>query len=788
MRAAGFRERALSTPRLLLLRRFLTSSSPLTRLLRLLAVCPVCLEPGVLADPAALSCGHVFCWTCLSRCGLAGLATCPICRAGVTVDPVAACIDALLGGTSRKYDPRARGAPTPPPLPTIEERGTDEGSGSDEMSRAAGEDDVSAGEDAGDGAREDGAREDGAGDGSGDGEVETAVVGLWTALPSPRTPPASPTRVPSHPPTPPAPCTPPLPPTPPPAPATPPAKSLAAPPVALPPLPTAAEEGASAASDGEALLPADTVASPRRQLTCLSWNVAAISFPLAASPLAVALGLLAFQDWSDPYADVPLDAQSARARCRYAQQAEYIRRSGADLVLLQEVSGKATLDALLTNLGGSYVADYVPRAPQLSALAVYLLLVLNLSLVQFAIFEVLASSLPPTALMAALLPPSATARYAFVVLLVACRWRHSVITQYLLGSIAGQLIVLRRAASPLATSVDHVHFEPFGGAPQLPTPRRHARAREVFEAWPLRGGGGGGLGGGGSGSGGAVAVDSTPGGDESKPAVVVKAAAEDVPEARAAATAALASKVPPLGARALRGFFALRPRGVLKASVRLSSTAARGEAAGVDGLLTLLNTHLPHLSENGEVVRTCAELTRTASAKGIALFAGDLNPIAELPIRTQFGPIFEAGAHLAGSSTPPPADTPSPPPPQCHLTWDVRQPLVRGKSADPHLQLDYIFLAQPKDATAQPKDASPSPPAYDASPPRPPPPPAEDCSAAGSDGRVRGGALRRRRARVALARVARSKVDLSRREAFFVPGAPLSDHIGLLATLDVTVG
>ena len=43
-------------------------------------MCPVCLEPGLLADPATLTCGHVFCWSCLSKCAEAGHGSCPVCR------------------------------------------------------------------------------------------------------------------------------------------------------------------------------------------------------------------------------------------------------------------------------------------------------------------------------------------------------------------------------------------------------------------------------------------------------------------------------------------------------------------------------------------------------------------------------------------------------------------------------------------------------------------------------------------------------------------------------------
>ena len=73
------------------------------------------------------------------------------------------------------------------------------------------------------------------------------------------------------------------------------------------------------------------------ELTVLSWNLCAIAHPFKAPTPTLALGVLLGCDWSDVDGDVPLDAQGPRARRRWLQQAEYIRSSRADLVMLQVI-------------------------------------------------------------------------------------------------------------------------------------------------------------------------------------------------------------------------------------------------------------------------------------------------------------------------------------------------------------------------------------------------------------------------------------------------------------------
>mmetsp|Transcript_3684 Transcript_3684/g.11120 ORF Transcript_3684/g.11120 Transcript_3684/m.11120 type:complete len:631 (+) Transcript_3684:36-1928(+) len=421
------------------------------------------------------------------------------------------------------------------------------------------------------------------------------------------------------------------------------------------PLPTAAEEAAAAKRlEAEGGSAAGSGGGGGGELRVLTWNLAAICFPFKAPSWQIALGVLLGLDWADSCGDVALDAQSSRAKARWAQQAAYIRSSSADLVLLQEVSGKATLRALLGALP-DYEAAYVPWRPTYFAVQLFALAVLLVASAKLLLLEAFcaAAALPLP------LPAHPLARLVLIAAVCATRWRHSAVTQYLLGSIAGQLVVLRRRGSPASAFV-HTAFDAFVDACSAET------------SSPLK---------------------------------------------QPVGAASPAVKLPAWQSWLLGQFFRLRPRGVQEVVVAL----AQGDVPACR--LTLLNTHLPHLSSNSTLVRYLARRIHAAAAATSCIFSGDLNPDKGKPLRSQFGAIFQCGATL-GEET------------GALVTWDTANPLIRGKKCNPDadMQLDFCFLHQPNE-------------------PRP--------------------------------LLSRMRSSLLRREAFFLPGAPLSDHIGILTTFEL---
>ena len=429
--------------------------------------------------------------------------------------------------------------------------------------------------------------------------------------------------------------------------------------------------------------------------------------------------MLLWQDWTDLFADLPILTDTARGTARLWQQADYIRSSAADLVLLQEVSGKRTLEVLLQRLGGEYEASYVAQRPTAFAIGIFGLAVALLAAAQLAFVELAFAALALAPVGSPLL------RFAALALAVIARWRHSVVAQYLLGSIAGQLVVLRRRRSALAAAVVETRFEAFinacsaagatvgdGSSASGAQPKKRVRFSDAPDADAV-------------------------GADDAAPPTQTECASY--------------ASMPHWQAQLLSMFFCLRPRGVQEVSVRL------GAADGSDSALTLLNTHLPHLTNNSAVVECCARRISSAAAVHPTVFSGDLNPDTSLPIQSQFAAIFESGANPAPSSTG-----------HALITWDQHNPLINGKPTEPSVdvQLDFLFIKQPCPDAASERSGSPTTPmALPKSPrdmaakaPFTAPPPR---------------------------RIDRAVSTLLRSDAFFVAGAPLSDHIGILTTLEI---
>lgn len=64
--------------------------------------CPICLDSAV-KSPISLSCGHIFCWSCLSKAAEHQFHSCPLCRKEQSIDPRDYEIDGLLKRFKRAY-------------------------------------------------------------------------------------------------------------------------------------------------------------------------------------------------------------------------------------------------------------------------------------------------------------------------------------------------------------------------------------------------------------------------------------------------------------------------------------------------------------------------------------------------------------------------------------------------------------------------------------------------------------------------------------------------------------
>lgn len=474
----------------------------------------------------------------------------------------------------------------------------------------------------------------------------------------------------------------------------------------------------------------------------LTFNVAAICFPLHAHPSIVLLGVLLLQDWSDPFSDVPLDAGGARAAARWAQQAEYIRSSRADVVLLQEVSSTATVRALLSHLGDSYTAHYARRAPSAVGLSLWVLAHLLLAAMQLVLLEGIAMPLLHPSVVA--LSGGLLGRYVLVMLVGMLRWRHSCVTQYLMGDVGGQLVTLCSTSSSAfdADAPCVVGFEPFNrlhtferfagqaGAPRPPHRRRQivdepfvfssqaaerasrARRRTVLDHWRAEDG------------------------DHAAPAAAARSGRNDE---RSCTPGLEELSTPGL----LEVFFSLTPRGLLRTRLPLRRGA---------GQVTIMNTHLPHLTDNKRLLEAIASQIGNAGRRGAVIFGGDLNTLPSPDASVQLAPLLQADCKLPGASGQP-----------CN-TWDLSQPLTRVTCETSRtMQLDYLLTRSQGDVSARHRRHMPS-----------------KLAVIDESRRTRQVSTRQTTFHEV------SHAQLHRPEACFTPGAPLSDHTGLLLTVMIT--
>lgn len=392
-----------------------------------------------------------------------------------------------------------------------------------------------------------------------------------------------------------------------------PAARLPAPLGAAAPPPAAAETVRSIATTT-----ADATAGPLRVMT---WNVCAIAFPFTAPTALLLAGALLGCSWHDVAHDTSLLPLDRTGRPRLTQQAKYIVSSGADVVFLQEVCGRATLDELmrhLTPLG--YEASYARRAPSVVAVVSWVVLCLAVAATQLLVLvEPAARLLVAPHALAWLGGPTVAGmllRWLGLAAVFALRWRDSLPAQFLLGSIAGQLVMLRRiGCATLASELMIEEFVPFDYAFMGRAGRRSSGASSSCSAPAC------------SSASCSASVGSSSSSSSSSDAVSSGAgdgnAEHEEPAWRTPAV--------------LQGLFSLRARGVLRARVPV-----RG-ADGEWGVLRLLTTHLPHCTDNTRLMRGLAAYTREAARDAHVVLGGDWNSLPDTPVNEQLAPLLGTG-------------------------------------------------------------------------------------------------------------------------------------------------
>ena len=171
----------------------------------------------------------------------------------------------------------------------------------------------------------------------------------------------------------------------------------------------------------------------------LTWNACAISFPLHIHPVKFGVGLLFGCWWHDWQCDVPMQLDQNQAR--FARQAEYIRQSGADLVLLQEVLSTSMLQGLMRHLE-DFDHCYLKSSPKPAARLLWMTFLAIVALLQCLLIQLPLYVIRGTATESTWLWFS----FCWMVLaaILALRWWNSVAAHFLLGDVAGQLVALRR--------------------------------------------------------------------------------------------------------------------------------------------------------------------------------------------------------------------------------------------------------------------------------------------------------------------------------------------------------
>lgn len=166
----------------------------------------------------------------------------------------------------------------------------------------------------------------------------------------------------------------------------------------------------------------------RRKIKVMTWNICSLTFPLHISFVEFALTLIftGIFKTSNTY-DVPLYISEERIKI----QADFIRQSNSDVVLLQEVLNEKTLKYI-----SAFLPEFTPVycTKKMSGLnvIVYGLCVIFIAGLQFYIFK-------------SMLSVNINSNFLFVVLLFNFwSWRDSTLSAFLCGCVEGQLAILTK--------------------------------------------------------------------------------------------------------------------------------------------------------------------------------------------------------------------------------------------------------------------------------------------------------------------------------------------------------
>eukprot|EP00930_Biecheleria_cincta_P099143 TRINITY_DN9078_c0_g1_i1.p1 TRINITY_DN9078_c0_g1~~TRINITY_DN9078_c0_g1_i1.p1 ORF type:complete len:434 (-),score=95.56 TRINITY_DN9078_c0_g1_i1:367-1668(-) len=309
----------------------------------------------------------------------------------------------------------------------------------------------------------------------------------------------------------------------------------------------------------------------------MTWNICSLAFPFHIHPAKFAAGLVLGFLWHDQDCDVALQLHN---QSRAVQQADYIRASGADLVLLQEVLSTLVVKSLQQQLCAEYDFAYVTCRPKATAFVVWVMFVLLVAAVQSVLLQVALTAVFGSA-MESQLGYHPVMRWLTLTAILAVRWRKSVIAHFLFGDVAGQLLVLRRKGCQLLAG-DYFRAEGF----------------DVYGQEYVRAG------------------------------ALIKASIEKVQSPKSEV------KTPSW----LSAFFSIRPRGVLRARVPFTLPGSKHLRH-----LSIMNVHMPHGCDNTDLLWQLGQCSAELAKRGPVVLAGDFNPLPGESMLKQFAPLSHLG-------------------------------------------------------------------------------------------------------------------------------------------------
>eukprot|EP00041_Stephanoeca_diplocostata_P016388 m.322490 g.322490 ORF g.322490 m.322490 type:complete len:430 (-) comp20352_c0_seq4:960-2249(-) len=186
----------------------------------------------------------------------------------------------------------------------------------------------------------------------------------------------------------------------------------------------------------------------------MTWNTCAFTFPLTIPEVQMLLRLIFFGVWTwDSQKDAPLHHCPERIK----RQAEYIKKSGADVVMLQEVLDERTVDTLMQHLP-EFEAHYCVQTQPLLNYVTFYGAIAVLGMVQAFFFTYVVDFFGDF-----IFGPTFSIYLCWVLgcMRMAVTWQSSVLAAYLLGRISGQLATLcKRTKDKCKRMKKKVSFHP----------------------------------------------------------------------------------------------------------------------------------------------------------------------------------------------------------------------------------------------------------------------------------------------------------------------------------------